>query len=83
MHYVPGHEVAAHITKEVTHLALSTTIPWNTVKENESYYCQVGDIVATKIVMQFNCTPDVVSIFLIPKLKALIKSSYLIVLNKK
>jgi hypothetical protein len=64
MHYVPGHEVAAHITHEVKHLAYSTSIPWTVVRETEdsgSYCCQVGDIVATKLVGLFDCAPEVIS----------------------
>lgn len=64
MHYVPGQEVAAYITKEVANLAYSTSIPWEVVRESEdsgSYCCQAGDIVAVKIVENFNCPPKVIS----------------------
>lgn len=60
MHYVPGHEVGAYITKEVHNLAHSTSVPWQTVREegsSGSYVCRVGDVVAVKIVEVFDCSP--------------------------
>jgi hypothetical protein len=75
MHYVPGSEVAAYIVQEVRNLAYSTTIPWNVVKETEgsgSYSCQVGDILATKLVGLFDCPPAVISYISIALLSAFI-----------
>lgn len=68
MHYVSGHEVAGQIISEVLRLAYSPTIAWQQAPHNHgakarTYYCQVGDLIATKIVDHIDVDPPNISLY--------------------